>query len=50
MRPSIPLDRRHTAEELEQAARRFDQLAVDIDPATAEVVHTDDLREVVSRP
>ncbi len=37
---------RHTDEEVEQAARRFDQLADELHPATAEVDHTDDLRAI----
>ena len=34
---------RHTDDEIERAARRFDQLADELDPTTAEVDHTDDL-------
>jgi hypothetical protein len=37
---------RHTDDE--GAARRFDQLADEQDPATAEVDHTDDLREIAA--
>jgi len=37
---------RHTEDEIEQAAKRFDRLADDLDPATADVLRTDDLREV----
>jgi hypothetical protein len=37
---------RHTDEEVEQAARRFEQLAENLDPVTAEVLSTEDLREV----
>lgn len=37
---------RHTDDEIEQAARRFEQLADDLEPATAEIVHTDDLRMI----
>lgn len=37
---------RHTDDEIEQAARRFEQLANDLDPATAEVDDTEDLRAV----
>lgn len=37
---------RHTDEEVERAARRFDQLADELDPATAEVDQTDDLRAI----
>lgn len=36
----------HTNDEIEQAARRFEQLADELDPDTAEVDHTDDLRQV----
>jgi hypothetical protein len=38
----------HTDDEIERAARRFDQLADALDPATAEVDHTDDLREIAA--
>ena len=34
----------HTDDEIERAARRFDQLPAELDPATAEGDHTDDLR------
>lgn len=37
---------RHSEQEIEQAAERFDQLADTLDPDTAEVEHTDDLRNV----
>ncbi len=37
---------RHTDEEIERAAARFEQLAEDLDPASAQVVTTDDLRDV----
>lgn len=37
---------RHTDRELEDAAQRFDQLADELDPATAEVDHTEDLRSI----
>jgi hypothetical protein len=33
----------HTGEEIEAAASRFEKLADELDPATAEVDHTDDL-------
>ncbi|WP_034240017.1 ECF-type sigma factor [Saccharomonospora iraqiensis] len=33
-------------EELDHAAARFEQLADDLDPHTAEVDHTDDLRTI----
>jgi len=39
---------RHTDNEIEQAAQRFEQLADTLDPATAEVEHTDDLREIAA--
>jgi hypothetical protein len=39
---------RHTDDQIEQAATRFEQLAVDLDPATARVDHTDDLRQIAS--
>ena len=37
---------RHTEEELGQAARRFEHLADELDPATATVLHIEDLREI----
>ena len=37
---------RHTDEEIERAAARFEQLAEELDPACAQVVTTDDLRDV----
>jgi len=39
---------RHTDEQIEQAATRFEQLADALDPATAHVDHTDDLRQIAS--
>ncbi len=39
---------RHTDKEIEQAARRFEWLADSLDPATAKVEDTDDLREVAA--
>jgi hypothetical protein len=39
---------RYTDDEIERAARRFDQLADELDPATAEVDHTDDLRAIAA--
>lgn len=36
----------HTNDEIERAARRFEQLADELDPDTAEVDRTDDLRQV----
>ena len=38
----------HTNDEIEQAARRFEQLAHELDPDTAEVDRTDDLRQVAA--
>lgn len=37
---------RHSEQEIEQAGERFEQLADALDPDTAEVEHTDDLRDV----
>lgn len=37
---------RHSKQELEQAARRFEELADRMDPAGADVLRIDDLREV----
>lgn len=39
---------RHTDKEIEQAAQRFERLTDSLDPATAEVEDTDDLREVAT--
>jgi len=39
---------RHTDDEIERAARRFEQLADDLDPATAEVDDTEDLRSIAA--
>ena len=39
---------RHTDDEIEQAASRFEQLADELDPATAEVDHTEDLRAIAA--
>jgi hypothetical protein len=39
---------RHTDDQIEQAATRFEQLADKLDPATAQVDHTDDLRQIAS--
>jgi len=39
---------RHTDEEIEQAARRFEQLADGLVPATAEVDRIDDLRQIAA--
>lgn len=37
---------RHTDEEIQEAAERFERVAEELDPETAEVVSTDDLRGV----
>ena len=37
---------RHTAKEIELAAERFEQLADSLDPDTAKVEGTEDLREI----
>ncbi len=39
---------RHTDEEIERAAKRFDLLADELDPATAQVLRADGLREVAA--
>jgi len=39
---------RHTDEAIERAAKRFEQLADDLDPETAEVDNTDDLRGIAT--
>lgn len=39
---------RHMDKEIEQAARRFERLADSMDPATAEVEGTTDLREIAT--
>lgn len=39
---------RHTDAEVEQAARRFEQLADELDPSTAEVTDTEDLQQVAA--
>jgi len=39
---------RHTDEQVEEASRRFEELADKLDPETAEVLNTDDLREVAA--
>ena len=38
----------HTNDEIERAARRFEKLAGELDPDTAEVDRTDDLRQVAT--
>jgi len=37
---------RHTDEEIERAAERFEQLAEELDPESAKVLATDDLRGI----
>jgi hypothetical protein len=39
---------RHTDDEIERAGSRFEQLADEVDPATAEVDHTEDLRTIAA--
>ncbi len=39
---------RHADDEIEQAATRFEQLADELDPATAQVDHTDDLCQIAA--
>jgi hypothetical protein len=39
---------RHTDDEIEQAGSRFEQLADELDPATAEVDHAEDLRAIAA--
>lgn len=39
---------RHTDEDIQQAARRFEQLAGQLDPSTADVERTDDLRQIAA--
>ncbi|MGH3449648.1 MAG: sigma-70 family RNA polymerase sigma factor [Haloechinothrix sp.] len=39
---------RHTDDDIEKASRRFEQLADDLDPATAVLDHTDDLRQIAT--
>ena len=39
---------RHTDREIEQAAKRFEQLVDRLDPKAVEVEHTDDLREIAA--
>ena len=38
----------HTDDDIERAAHRFEQLADELDPAVADVDHTDDLREIAA--
>jgi len=37
---------RHTNEEIERAAQRFEQLAEQLDPETTQIDTTDDLRDI----
>ena len=39
---------RHTDDEIKRAASRFEQLTDELDPATAEVDRTDDLRSIAA--
>lgn len=39
---------RHTDDEIESASHRFEQLAEGLDPMTATVDHTDDLRQIAA--
>lgn len=39
---------RHTDDEIERAAKRFEQLADQLDPETTEVDDTDDLRTIAA--
>lgn len=39
---------RHTDDDIEKASRKFEQLADDLDPATAVVDNTDDLRQIAA--
>jgi hypothetical protein len=39
---------RHTDDQIEHAATRFEQLADNLDPATAPVDRTDDLRQIAA--
>jgi DNA-directed RNA polymerase specialized sigma24 family protein len=39
---------RHTDKQIEQAARRFEQLADELDPTAAVVERTDDLRAIAA--
>lgn len=40
------MTKRHTDDQIERAARRFEQLADDLDPTSVEVERTDDLRNI----
>jgi hypothetical protein len=39
---------RHTHEQVEEASRRFEELADELDPETVDVLDTEDLREVAA--
>ncbi|MBA2316261.1 MAG: sigma-70 family RNA polymerase sigma factor, partial [Euzebyales bacterium] len=39
---------RHSDAEIERAAQRFEQLADELDPESADVERTDDLREIAA--
>lgn len=39
---------RHSDAEIERAAQRFERLADELDPDTADVEHIDDLREIAA--
>lgn len=39
---------RHTEQENARAAQHFEQLAQELDPASAEADHTDDLRQIAA--
>ena len=39
---------RHTDDEIEQAARRFDELTDDLDPDTAQSENTEDLAQIAA--
>jgi hypothetical protein len=39
---------RHTDKEIDEAARRFERLADELDPTAAEVERTDDLRAIAA--
>lgn len=39
---------RHTDEEIERAAQRFDELADELEPVTTDVDHTEDLRAIAA--
>ncbi|MHB8290197.1 MAG: sigma-70 family RNA polymerase sigma factor [Acidimicrobiales bacterium] len=39
---------RYTDNEIDQASRRFEQLAAELDPASIGIDHTDDLRQIAA--